>query len=152
MMAKIGNHDTQWAAQTAVAYELARRAYRFAFSHGSEPGVDLRVTSPGGQPLHVQVKGQQGPAHRRSGSDFFVRYPGDPDAEMLYFFVAVPTDEVAGTCTARMFIMTAAEVAKAQDEYLADRRRRGTPDDRWKPGIRWKDATAHENAWSKLPA
>jgi hypothetical protein len=64
---KIRPHDTQWAAQCVVAYELARRGHRFAFTMGNEPAIDLRVTSPGGTSYNVQVKVTARTGHSRQG-------------------------------------------------------------------------------------
>ena len=149
---KIRRHDTQWAAQCAVAYELARRGHRFAFTMGNEPAIDLRVTSPHGTSYSAQIKGQQGKASAGC-SDWYIRCPA-PDDPTLFFFVAVPTDHEGTTCAPRIAIMTAAEVKEAMDEYKAARRARGTSGAKWVDCIRWTDTNTerHRERWKKLPA
>jgi hypothetical protein len=149
-MAQIARHDTQWAAQCASAYELARRGYRFAFTLGNEPRSDLRVTSPGGVHFEVQVKGQQR-AMARAGSDWYIQEP-PPDDPILYMLVAVPTDHRDKVHAPRIFIMTGNEIRQAMHAYLEDRRRRGTSPERWQPAIRWKDAEPYQDHWQRLPA
>ena len=52
-------HQTQWAAQFAVASELAKRGYEVAFTQGnSTPLADLMVVSPFSKKMFlVDVKG-----------------------------------------------------------------------------------------------
>jgi len=54
-------HQTQWAAQFAVASELCKRGYEVAFTMGNHPTVDLMVISPSGIQFLVDVKGQYRP-------------------------------------------------------------------------------------------
>jgi hypothetical protein len=51
-------HQTQWAAQFAVASELCKRAYQVALTLGNHPTVDLMVISPCGEQFVIDVKGQ----------------------------------------------------------------------------------------------
>lgn len=50
-------HQTQWAAQFAVASELCKRDYQVALTMGNHPRVDLMVISPSGTKFAVDVKG-----------------------------------------------------------------------------------------------
>jgi hypothetical protein len=50
-------HQTQWAAQFAVASELCKRDYQVALTMGNHPRVDLMVISPRGTKFAVDVKG-----------------------------------------------------------------------------------------------
>jgi len=50
-------HQTQWAAQFAVASELCKQGYEVALTMGNHPSVDLMVRSPGGDQFGVDVKG-----------------------------------------------------------------------------------------------
>jgi hypothetical protein len=50
-------HQTQWAAQFAVASELCKRGYQVALTMGNHPVVDLMVVSPKGVQFLVDVKG-----------------------------------------------------------------------------------------------
>ncbi|MHB8653435.1 MAG: hypothetical protein ACYDA9_06115 [Terriglobia bacterium] len=51
-------HQTQWAAQFAVASELCERGYQVAFTMGNHPVIDLMVLSPSGTQFAIDVKGQ----------------------------------------------------------------------------------------------
>ena len=51
------SHQTQWAAQFAVASELCKRNYQVALTMGNHPRVDLMVISPSGMKFAVDVKG-----------------------------------------------------------------------------------------------
>ena len=50
-------HQTQFAAQHAVASELNKRGYKAAMTLGNHPIVDLMVQSPSGIQFTVDVKG-----------------------------------------------------------------------------------------------
>ncbi len=51
-------HQTQWAAQFAVASELCKRGYEVSFTLGNTtPTADLMVISPSGKMFLVDVKG-----------------------------------------------------------------------------------------------
>ena len=50
-------HQTQWAAQFAVASELCKRGYQVALTLGNHPAVDLMVQSPKGVQFTIDVKG-----------------------------------------------------------------------------------------------
>ena len=51
-------HQTQWAAQFAVASELCKRGYEVAFTLGhNTPLADLMVISPRKKPFLIDVKG-----------------------------------------------------------------------------------------------
>ena len=142
-MAKITSHHTQWAAEFFAAAELSRRGYLVALTLGNAPSTDLFAKGPCGAALSIEVKGQQGK------SDWFIRQPERDDT--AYMLVSVPTGNVDKSGTPRFFIMTSTEIREAMDQYLRDRRARGTSDDKWQPAIRWRDAAHHENRWDKLP-
>jgi len=50
-------HQTQWAAQFAVASELCNRGCQVALTLGNHPMIDIMVKSPRGRSFHVDVKG-----------------------------------------------------------------------------------------------
>src|ERR1700761_1492588 len=58
-VAKARGHQTQWAAQFAVASELCKRGYEVAFTSGhTTPIADLMVVSPDTKTMFlVDVKG-----------------------------------------------------------------------------------------------
>ena len=62
----------------------------------------------------------------------------------------MPTGDLERAGSPRGFLTTAGEVCDAMDQYLRDRRTRGTSDAKRIDGIRWKDAVQYENAWGKL--
>jgi hypothetical protein len=53
-------HQTQWAAQFAVASELCKRGYEVAFTSGhTTPIADLMVVSPKEKQMYASVKPTQ---------------------------------------------------------------------------------------------
>ena len=57
MKERHSSHQTQWAAQFAVASELCKRGYQVALTLGNHPAVDLMVQSPKGVQFTIDVKG-----------------------------------------------------------------------------------------------
>jgi hypothetical protein len=57
MKKRHSSHQTQWAAQFAVASELCKRDYQVALTLGNHPAVDLMVRSPKGVQFTIDVKG-----------------------------------------------------------------------------------------------
>ena len=50
-------HQTQWAAQFAVASELCKHDYEVALTMGNHPTTDIMVSSPSGRRFGIDVKG-----------------------------------------------------------------------------------------------
>src|SRR6266700_2032822 len=78
------SHQTQWAAQFAVASELCKRGYEVALTMGNHPLIDLMVISP---KKHVQfqvdVKGQYKP-------NFWPVRPKKKTKNLFYVLAFVP--------------------------------------------------------------
>lgn len=83
MKERYPGHQTQWAAQFAVASELCKRRYRVALTLGNHPAVDLMVQSPGGTQFSVDVKG----LHERNFWPVKAKRPQD---HLYYVFAFVP--------------------------------------------------------------
>lgn len=141
-------HQTQWAAQFAVASELCKRGYQVALTLGNHPTIDLMVISPKGRQFVVDVKGQYRrtfwPVKRKSAN------------HILFYVLAFVPDNAPN----RFFIMTRAQVAQAiesnLESWLAKRELRGLvtregDEAKWMTGIEWRFAEPHENAWQALP-
>src|ERR1700687_3100631 len=76
-------HQTQWAAQFAVASELCKRGYEVALTMGNHPVVDLMVYSPKGRAFFVDVKGQYKP-------NFWPVRPKATRGKLFYVLALVP--------------------------------------------------------------
>src|SRR5205823_5261292 len=65
---KARGHQTQWAAQFAVASELCKRGYEVAFTSGhTTPVADLMAASPVAKTMFlIDVKGLYAPMSRSS--------------------------------------------------------------------------------------
>lgn len=139
------SHQTQWAAQFAVASELCKKGYEVALTMGNHPTADIMAYSPGGRAFVVDVKG----LYKRN---FWAVKPKPEREDAFYVFALVPND--AGN---RFFVLTQSQVnagiakehAKAAEAAAA----RGTTNwvDRF-PGIAWAYAAEYENGWDQLPA
>src|SRR6185312_752096 len=94
--AKARSHQTQWAAQFAVASELCKRGYEVAFTSGhTTPIADLMVISPISKEMFlVDVKGLY-----RMNPWLIKQKP--PRTNLFYILAYVPADEPN-----RFFIMT----------------------------------------------
>ena len=80
-------HQTQWAAQFAVASELCKRGYEVAFTMGhTTPVADLMVISPTKRAFLVDVKGLYRP------NPWLVR-PKETRTDLYYILAYVPNDE-----------------------------------------------------------
>ena len=77
-------HQTQWAAQFAVASELCKRGYQVAFTMGNHPVIDLMVISPNGTPFSVDVKG----LHKRA---FWPMLRKNSTKDLFYVLALVPS-------------------------------------------------------------
>jgi hypothetical protein len=138
-------HQTQWAAQFAVASELCKRGYQVALTLGNHPTIDLMVVSPSGRQFLIDVKGLYKPN--------FWQVTRKPDrSDLFYVFAFVPDDE-----SNQFFIMSQRQVNEGiqanWDKYcerhgkpLSDA---GSPDNT-RPGVEWKDAAPFQD-WKVLP-
>lgn len=139
-------HQTQWAAQFAVASELCKRGYEVALTMGNHPRKDLMVHSPAGASFGVDVKGP----YKRN----FWAVSKKADRPDVLFYVLAFVPEGAPN---RYFILTQAEVnagidevaAKAQASAIA-KGKDGPWTDKF-PGIDWKYAEKFEDRWDRLP-
>jgi len=139
------SHQTQWAAQFAVASELCKRGYEVALTMGNHPTKDIMVCGPSGGSFGIDVKG----LYKRNY--WAVREkPERPD--VFYIFTLVPEG-----APNRFFILTQAEVNAGIREDLARARRSAVEKGRSPdaiadfPGVAWSYAEEFENRWDKLP-
>lgn len=132
-------HQTQWAAQFAVASELCKRGYEVSFTMGNAtPLADLMVVSPEANEMFlVDVKG----LYKRN--PWLVRAKA-PRANLFYVLAYVPTGEPN-----QFFVLTQGEV---EDLITAELERLGRPRDYSFTGFLWRLALPHQDAWGKLPA
>jgi hypothetical protein len=103
----MSKYDTQWAGQFYVAYELCRRGYRIALTHGNMPQTDIIATSPKGRSFRIEVKSMRGKN--------FWRYKRR-DAEIDLFYVFVLTNEKINP--PRVSVLTSEEVMAEYDTYF----------------------------------
>src|SRR5450759_4323664 len=130
-------HQTQWAAQFAVASELCKRGYEVAFTLGhNTPIEDLMVISPK-RKYHflIDVKGLANAnfwliAHRKVRDDLFYILAHSPLGKPNHFF-----------------ILTHAETNVLIDKHL----RRNKLGKKWRAGFNFTNAYPYENCWSTLP-
>ena len=122
-------HQTQWAAQFAVASELCKRGYQVAFTMGNHPGIDLMVISPNGMPFSVDVKGQ----HRRA---FWPVRRKDATKNLFYVLALVPKGKEN-----RFFVLTQDQANEGIDWA-------GGPEF---PGIDAAFADRFVDKWDSLP-
>jgi hypothetical protein len=141
-------HQTQWAAQFAVASELCKRAYQVALTLGNHPTVDLMVISPCGEQFVIDVKGQ----YRKA---FWPVTRKPPNLRVFYVLAFVPDN-----APNRFFVLTQAEVTAAIDGNILTYRDKlrakgkittGEEVAKWMTGIEWRFLDGHENKWEKLP-
>lgn len=131
-------HQTQWAAQFAVASELCKRGYEVAFTSGhTTPIADLMVVSPMSKEMFlVDVKGLY-----RKNPWLIKRKP--QRANLFYILAYVPADEPN-----QFFIMAQQQATKLiQNELNRLKRADSYP----VTGFLWKLASPHHNAWAVLP-
>lgn len=139
------SHQTQWAAQFAVASELCKKSYEVALTMGNHPTADIMVYSAGGRPFVIDVKGQ----YKRNY--WVVREK--PEREDAYYVFAYVPDLGAN----RFFVLTQAEVNQGiRAEFAAGRARaiaKGRSTDKVEafPCIGFGWAEAFEDRWDKLP-
>ena len=135
---KARGHQTQWAAQFAVASELCKRGYEVAFTSGhTTPVADLMVVSPIAKEMFlVDVKGLY-----RTNPWLVTRKPARTN--LFYILAYVPTDEPN-----QFFVMT-----QQRTNYLieAELTRLKRPDNYAMTDIAWKLAFPHRDDWGVLP-
>jgi hypothetical protein len=131
-------HQTQWAAQFAVASELCKRGYEVAFTSGhTTPVADLMVVSPKTKTMFlVDVK-----VLYRMNPWVIKRKP--TRSNLFYVLAFVPTNQPN-----RYFVLRQKEINRYVESELTRLRR---PNDYPMTGITFRQATAHENAWAALP-
>ena len=139
------SHQTQWAAQFAVASELCKRGYEVALTMGNHPTKDLMVSSPDGVSFGIDVKG----LYKRN----FWAVRKKPERQDIYYVFAFVPEGAAN----RYFIMSQArvnigiETEHANAQARADAKGRGT---NWMdtfPGVTWRYAEDFEDDWTQLP-
>ena len=130
-------HQTQWAAQFAVASEFCKRGYEVAFTMGhTTPVADLMVVSPNLKRMFlVDVKG----LYRRN--PWLVKRKTLCD-NLFYVLAYVPTDAAN-----EFFVLTQAQA----NQFVADELKRlGLGDDYPMHGFLWSIARAHKDAWGRF--
>ncbi len=144
-MPRRSSHQTQWAAQFAVASELCKRGYEVALTMGNHPTADIMSYSPAGRAFIVDVKG----LYKRN---FWVVREKPDRLDAFYVFALVPNE--GGN---RFFILSQAEVNQGIQTDFARARSaaivKGRPMDSIErfPGVTFGYAEAFENRWDKLP-
>jgi hypothetical protein len=135
---KARGHQTQWAAQFAVASELCKRGYEVAFTSGhTTPVADLMVVSPTNKKMFlVDVKG----LYRMD--PWLIKRKSQRD-NLFYVLAYVPADEPN-----QFFIMTQQHATQLIQTELSRLKR---PDNYPVTGFVWKLALPHHNAWAILP-
>ena len=131
-------HQTQWAAQFAVASELCKRGYEVAFTSGhTTPIADLMVVSPRDKKMFlVDVKGLY-----RKNPWLIKRKPAR--ANLFYILAYVPAGEPN-----EFFVLTQSESNRLIKREL---KRLGRGDDYPVTGFVWKLAEPYRDAWTSLP-
>ncbi len=137
-------HQTQWAAQFAVASELCKNGYEVALTMGNHPSVDLMVIGPHGSRFGIDVKGLY-------KKNWWTVSPKALKEQLYYVFAFVPQGN-----SNQFFILSQDEVnASIVEESSAARGRAEAKGAVSKfdqfPGISWKAAEAHYDKWCKLP-
>ncbi|QMW23771.1 hypothetical protein [Sandaracinobacteroides saxicola] len=138
------SHQTQWAAQFAVASELCKRGYEVALTMGNHPTKDLMVSSPNGVNFGIDVKG----LYKRN----YWTVKKKPDRNDIFYVLAfMPNDEKN-----RFFVLSQTEANEGLNQEsiraAAAAEKRGVTGYREKfPGISWRFAEKYENFWDKLP-
>ena len=131
-------HQTQWAAQFAVASELCKRGYEISFTMGSSsPVADLMVVSPVKREIFlVDVKGM----HRLN--PWIIKRTA-PRATLFYVLAYVPDN-----ATNEFFVLRQQDVG---DLIAAELQRLNRSENHPVTGFPWKAALKFRNAWDVLP-
>jgi len=137
-MSNARGHQTQWAAQFAVASELCKRGYEVAFTSGhTTPIADLMAVSPVHKAMFlVDVKGLY-----RVNPWLIKRKP--TRANLFYVLAFVPRDEPN-----QYFIMSQHAVTSLIESEL---KRLARADDYPVTGFVYKAALPYQGAWDTLP-
>lgn len=131
-------HQTQWAAQFAVASELCKLGYEVAFTSGNAtPLADIMAVSPK-QKLQflIDVKG----LHRKN--PWLIKRK-EKRSNLFYILAHVPVGQQ------NEFFVMSQETANGyiQDELA----RLGRPDSYSVTGFIWSMALPHKDDWAVLP-
>jgi hypothetical protein len=130
-------HQTQWAAQFAVASELCKRGYEVSFTMGNTtPLADLMVISPSGDMFLVDVKGLY-----RINPWIIKRKP--VKANLFYVLAFVPAEGPN-----QFFVMSQQQATSLIQAELTRLKR---PDSYPVTAIVWKRVVVHKDAWHILP-
>jgi hypothetical protein len=131
-------HQTQWAAQFAVASELCKRGYEVAFTSGhTTPIADLMVVSPTTKQMFlVDVKGLY-----RKNPWLIKRKP--TRTGLFYILAFVPTGEPN-----QFFVLPQESVLDSIKNELARLKRSESYP---VTGFVWKTALPYQDAWHLLP-
>jgi hypothetical protein len=131
-------HQTQWAAQFAVASELCKRGYEVSFTMGhATPLADLMAVSPEKKEMFlVDVKG----LYRKNP---WLMKTKETRSNLYYILAYVPTG-----LANEFFILSQVE---AYTMVASELRRLGRPDGYGVQGFLWSMALPYKDAWTTLP-
>lgn len=137
-------HQTQWAAQFAVASELCKRGYEVSFTLGNNtPVADLMVISPGKkkEQFLIDVKGLAAMnywqiSRKPPRDNLFYVLAFVPKGEPNQFFIL--TQQQVGTYISEEFARTNPELQKQGESAV-------------RLGVRWIDSLKHADCWCVLP-
>jgi hypothetical protein len=134
-------HQTQWAAQFAVASELCKRGYEVAFTMGNHPLVDLMVISPSRISFLVDVKGLY-------KKNFWLVREKKPRDKLFYVFAFAPDN-----ASNQFLVLTQDQIAagiRADMEHTRVRQSdkgRTLDENGYLSGIEWDFAVRYKDAW-----
>lgn len=133
------SHQTQWAAQFAVASELCKRGYEVSFTMGNTaPIADLMVVSPARREMFlIDVKGLY------RANPWLIKRKS-PRANLFYILAFVPARGLN-----QFFVLSQKETHALIESELKRLKR---PDTYPVTGIAWKFVEPHREAWDALPA
>jgi hypothetical protein len=136
---KARGHQTQWAAQFAVASELCKRGYEVAFTSGhTTPIADLMVVSPVEKTmLLIDVKGLYRP------NPWLIKRKPRRD-NLFYVLTFVPVGQ-----RNEYFVLDQGQVHSLIESELGRLKR---ADDYPVTGFSYKLAEPYRDAWARLPA
>jgi hypothetical protein len=136
---KARGHQTQWAAQFAVASELCKRGYEVAFTSGhTTPIADLMVVSPIEKAmLLIDVKGLYRP------NPWLIKRKPLRD-NLFYVLTFVPVGQPN-----EYFVLDQGQVHSLIESELERLKR---ADDYPVTGFSYKLAEPYREAWTRLPA
>lgn len=134
----MSKHQTQWAAQFAVASELCKRGYDVAFTMGNQtPDADILAIGPTTQQtIKIDVKGQS--------TKNFWRISSKTEKPGLFYVLAL----VRLGYETEFYIMSEADVRREQEAYRVS----GVKYDERFSGFNWGTCKPYKDAWDRLPA